>query len=158
MYPLFLTEFDPWADELEQSGSVTGRSTLYVNRMLLDQMIDDADQCGLIAEQLQKTINNGPLDKSAIAALQQYLLDQIPDLQLSGFSAYPFCTPLPLKSTDKNGEYNNLAADENTLILYCSAAVMLSRRSRQSMGILHELGQLQLAESFSPAVVQLFAC
>ena len=57
MLPLFLTEFEPWDEELEQAGSSTGDSTLFVNRILLEQLIAEPEQLESVAEQLQKIIS-----------------------------------------------------------------------------------------------------
>lgn len=155
MLPLFLTEFEPWDEELEQAGSSTGDSTLFVNRILLEQLIAEPEQLESVAEQLQKIISTTALDKAAIAQLEHCLQIAIPNLQIEGFSRYPFCITLPPKSVDIEQSNTDHITEKNSPVMYCSTVVLLSRRSKQSMGILHELGQLQLADHFSPPIQQL---
>ncbi len=156
--PLFLTELEPWEDaDLTVEGDGSDAS-LMVNRALLDRVIADSDKASEVGLELQKIVDTGPLNKSAIALIESYLVSAIPAMQFSGFEIFPFCTELPVRNKERDEPVeaaDTADATEGALILYCSAVVLLTRRSKQSMGILHELGQMQATDQFSPPVRQL---
>ncbi|MEO1573431.1 MAG: ATP-binding protein [Pseudomonadota bacterium] len=142
--PLFLGEltFD------EPDGTAPPRClgvSLVVNRSALNALFDE-DTALAVAQSLNAVLDTAPLGRREIASIVRVLRDALPDLKTIGFERFPLL--VPARALDA-------AARRKGPTLVCTASAFVTQRSRQSMGVLHELEQLAEAPQLSNPLRQL---
>lgn len=144
--PLLIARLDIAHLAVEQA---VAAPVLQVNRALLSRLLDDADAQPLI-ESLESLIGHSTFSKALIRELQQLVSGALSDVVWRGFDTYPLlCSQSVLQRASEQRTANT--------VVVCSGLVYLARRSRQSMGVLHELEQLSAGTAFSPSMRGLVA-
>ncbi len=149
--PLFTGMLDRAAFERSDTDLVDDHAPvrLLVNQVLLARVLPE-----LILPQtvqaLQRWIDAGPVAKSQLGDLFTLLTQALPNLDRIGFDIFPLLARKPnLRQQCKFTRSSGLPA------LSCSAMIYVTRRSRQSMGVLHELAQMGQLSGFSSPLQQL---
>ncbi|MFK7886088.1 MAG: DEAD/DEAH box helicase [Gammaproteobacteria bacterium] len=140
--PLFIGEL---ALDLQAQAPTCLPTSLMVNRSALNAVFDD-DTAATVARELNGILERTPLGRAEIEQVIAVLREACPDLQSVGFERFPLLLPDAALET---------AVANDTLTLVCCATAYVTRRSRQSMGVLHELEQMSGSEPLSAPLRQL---
>ncbi|MEM6484418.1 MAG: AAA domain-containing protein [Pseudomonadota bacterium] len=138
--PLFIGSL-----ELGASSHEDAPVPLVVNRSALTALFDE-DTATKTARALQVILDGAPLAGQDMQKIVEVLQSAAPDLVTVGFERFPILAPARVLEQ---------AVRSQSPTLVCTACAFVTQRSRQSMGVLHELEQLSETREFSAPLRQL---
>lgn len=127
--PLFVGALPLTEDE---QAPVALATSLLVNRTVLNAVFDD-DTAASVANALGALLKKAPWGRAQVQEIIAIMSAAEPELQTVGFERFPLLL---------SSEALDSAVRKSALTLVCTATAYVTRRSRQSMGVLHELEQM----------------